>query len=368
MDLYTLLGVARSASADEIDRAYRRLARRYHPGVNPGDVVAADLYRQVQQAHAILADLDRRRDYDRGTGPAPFPQAAAAVSFDRFDFSALAEGPGAATFSELFADVFQDAARRAREPDHGAPLEVTLRLSFDAAVRGGDFPLSVLRQEHCARCRGAGRVPQAPAVCPDCAGHGARQWSRGHMVFTKACETCGGEGRTTSQACRACGGHGAQPQSEVVTVRIPPGIDRGSRVAVPGRGHAGALGEPAGDLYVTVDVADHPFFRREGRDVCLTLPVAVHEAALGARVEVPTLDGPTRLRIPPGTQSGQRFRLRGRGVPPPPGAAREAAGDLVVDVQIVLPPVRDERSRELLKEFGRLNEVDVRQHLFDRRA
>jgi len=184
------------------------------------------------------------------------------------------------------------------------------------------------------------------------------------MVFASACEACEGTGRLVVQPCRTCRGAGVQLRSEVVTLGVPPGVESGSRIAVPGRGHAGARGGPCGDLYVTLDVASHPHFRRHGRDLYLTLPLAVHEAALGARVDVPTLHDSARLRIPPGTASGRRFRVRGAGVPAAAGSPASEAGDLVVDVQIVLPPVRDERSRELLREFGRLNAMDVRAHLY----
>jgi molecular chaperone DnaJ len=183
------------------------------------------------------------------------------------------------------------------------------------------------------------------------------------MVFTKGCELCGGAGQILSQSCRICGGSGVHARNEVVTIGLPPGIDSGARVAVPGRGHAGARGGPAGDLYVTIDVQPHPYWRREGRDVAMVLPVAVHEAALGARINVPTLDGLVALKIPAGSASGQRLRLRGRGVPGDPSGATPP-GDLVAELQIVLPPVRDERSKELLREFGRLNDFDVRRHLF----
>lgn len=362
MDLYNLLGLSRAASADEIERAYRRLARRYHPGINPGDRVAEEMFRQIQHAYSVLADLERRREYDRGNSRAPV-QIEAAVSFEGFDFSAPADGPLAATFSELFAGVFQDAAREATTPSRGADVELTLALSFVDAVRGGPFPLSVLRQERCQACAGAGRVPRPAVACQACSGQGARRWARGHMVFTTPCETCGGTGRLMTQACRACGAVGLQSRSEVVTLTVPPGIERGARVAVPGRGHAGARGGPSGDLYVTVDVGEHPFFRRIGRDLYLTLPLAVHEAALGAKVDVPTLDGPVRLRVPPGTSSGRCLRLEGRGVPAMNGDG--APGDLIVETQIVLPPIRDERSRELLKEFGRLNDADVRREMFE---
>ena len=364
MDLYSTLGVSRSASADEIDRAYRRLARRYHPGVNPGDRLAEERFRQVDVAYRVLADADQRREYDRrGAVPTALPEVHATVSFEGFDFSALAEGPRAATFSELFADVFQDAARRATTPERGGPLEITCPLSFDDAIRGGRFPLSIVRDERCPACSGDGRIARPPAPCPACGGEGTRRWARGHMVFTKDCEHCEATGYLTSQSCRTCGGMGVQPRSEVVTLNIPPGVESGARLAVPSRGHAAPHGGTAGDLCVTIEVAEHPFFKRMGRDVQVSLPVAIHEAALGARVDVPTIDGPVRLRIPPGTPSGQRLRIRGHGVPSPNGDPAQA-GDLLVDIQIVLPPVRDERSRELLREFGRINDGDVREHLF----
>ena len=362
MDFYTLLGLSRSATLDEVERAYRRLARRYHPGINPGDRVAEEQYRQIQQAYEVLADLDRRREYNRGAGTGSV--AVTAVSFDGFDFSAPAEGPSAGTFAELFADVFHDAAREATTPSRGTDLEMTLEVSFKDAVTGGEFPLSIVRQERCPACAGDGQVPRPAAVCRECHGQGARRWARGHMVFTKSCDRCEGSGRISVQGCRACAGAGVQARSEVVVLRVPPGLESGARLAVPGRGHAGARRGPAGDLYVTIEVEDHRFFRRVGQDLHLTLPLAIHEAALGARIDVPTLGDPVRVRVPPGTAAGQRIRVRGRGVASPDGAA-EAAGDLVLDVQLVLPPVRDERSRALLEEFGRLNAVDVRQHLFE---
>jgi molecular chaperone DnaJ len=364
VDLYSVLGVDRAASAGDIERAYRRLARRYHPGVNPGDRMAEELYRQVEHAYRVLGDQDRRREYDRGAGRTAVTHIEASIELEGFDFSAPAEGASAATFAELFSDVFRNAALEATSPTRGTDIDVTLPLSFRDAVVGGAFPLSVVRQERCAVCAGDGRVTRPPVVCPVCQGEGARRWARGHMVFTRACDQCGGVGHLGVQACRACAGVGVQPRSEVVTLTVPPGVNDGDRLAVPGRGHAGARGGPAGDLYVTIRVASHPFFRRNGRDLHLTLPLAVHEAALGARVDVPTLDEPVRLRVPPGTSSGRVFRIRGAGVPAAGGD--EAAGDLVAVVEIVLPPVRDERSRDLLRRFGELNDVDVRRHLFEK--
>src|SRR5215471_14872141 len=219
MDLYSLLGVTRSASADEIERAYRRLARRYHPGINPGDRVAEDVYRQILEAYGILGDAERRRDYDRGGHPAATVSVAATtVSFEGFDFSAPAEGASAATFSEMFAGVFQQAARRAIGPEAGAALELELALPFEDAMRGGSFPMSVVRQDRCMTCGGDGRQPRPPVVCPECRGEGQRRWARGHMVFAAPCELCGGAGQISWQRCRTCQGAGLQSRSEVVTV------------------------------------------------------------------------------------------------------------------------------------------------------
>ena len=366
MDFYALLGIARTASADQIERAYRRLARRYHPGINPGDRVAEEMFRQITQAYQVLGDAARRGDYDRGVRDLPVPDVTATVAFEGFDFSAPAEGASAATFSELFAGVFQEAARRATASDNGAAVEAALMLSFEQAMRGGHFPLSIARQARCEGCGGDGRLSRRPAACAACGGQGVRRWARGHMLFTTSCETCGGIGQIASQACRTCGGAGTHLRSEVVTVSVPPGIEHGARVVVPGRGHADARAEAAdGDLDVRIDVAPHPFFRREGRDLHLALPVAVHEAVLGAEVDVPTVVGSVRLRIPPGTSAGQRLRIRGHGVFSALGPDRADAGDLIVEVVLVLPPVIDRRSRELLREFGRLNQIDVRRPLFE---
>jgi molecular chaperone DnaJ len=308
----------------------------------------------------VLGDADRRREYDRGTAPAD--TGASPVAFEGFDFSAAADGPLAATFSELFSDVFQQAAREATTPSRGLDLSITLHLSFEDAVRGCQVPLSVTRHERCAGCGGRGFLARRVAACPVCAGEGVRKWARGHMVFSKTCEGCGGNGQSVRDGCVACHGAGVTPRTEVVTIDVPPGLESGSRVAVPGRGHAGALGGPSGDLYVTIEVGAHRYFTRQGADLHLTLPVAVHEAAFGAVLTVPGLDGPVRVRVPAGTRSGTSLVVRGRGGVKPGGRER---GDLVVTVQITLPASLDARSRALLREFGAINTSDVRQGLFE---
>ena len=230
--------------------------------MNPGDRLAEEMYRQIQEAYRVLSDAQRRGDYDRGGAePAPVTTVTrATVAFEGFDFSAAAEGPFAATFSELFADVFHDAAREATTPTRGGDIDVTMYLSFESAMRGGRHPISVVRHERCPVCAGDGRIARAPASCPGCDGQGMRRWARGHLVFTKPCDICEGDGRITAHPCRACTGTGLQARSEVVTVAVPPGLEHGGRLAVPGRGHAGGRRGPAGDLYVTVEVADHAVF------------------------------------------------------------------------------------------------------------
>jgi molecular chaperone DnaJ len=285
------------------------------------------------------------------------------MSFDGFDFSVVqdtATGAGAGTFSELFADVFQRSAGVGEErPTAGVDLHASVALSFEEAVRGTERTITFTRQETCGLCRGTGVVRTAEGQCLQCHGSGSLRWTRGHMVFSRACTACSGTGRHREYHCTGCAGRGLTARGEALSVHIPSGTGDGERLRVPGKGHAGRFGGPSGDLVVEVRVASHPLFQRQGEDLFLVLPVAVHEAALGAKIDVPTLDGPARLRVPPGTQTGQRFRLRDRGLPTRDGRL----GDLVVEVRVVVPPLRDERSKELMREFAHLNPGNVRKEL-----
>jgi molecular chaperone DnaJ len=357
MDFYVLLGLERSARLVEIKRAYRRLARRHHPDINPGDEHAASAFRQITEAYETLVDPDRRRRYDSGENAGGVQEVT--VGFQGFDFSASASGAAASTFGELFSELL---GQRAGAPtdgsvERGADLHHHLSLGFEDAVRGGQHALTVTRQERCTMCAGRGRLQVADRACQDCGGAGLLRSQRGHMVFSKPCRPCGGTGRISTARCPVCHGNQVVVRAEPLTIATPPGLGDGARIRVGGKGHAGRNGGEHGDLYVTVHVQPHPLFRREGDDLHLVVPVAVHEAALGTRFEVPTLDGGARIRVPPGTQSGQRFRLRERGVTSIRDGQR---GDLVVEVRIVLPPLLDERSKELLREFGRINGEDVR--------
>ena len=361
MDFYILLGIERGATLTDIKRAYRRLARKYHPDINPGDRMAAAQFRQIAEAYETLSDPDRRRRYDTGGGRAA-SQEHATFGFEGFDFTVSVSGASAPTFGDLFADVIRQRQRRDEgSPTRGADLHHTVALSFEDAMRGGPRRITITRQEHCLACRGAGSFQTAESRCLQCHGSGIVKSARGHMVFSKTCPPCRGTGRQAETPCPACGGAQTEMRTEPLTIQVPPGLADGARVRIPAKGHAGRRGGEAGDLYVTIRVEAHPLFRREGDDLHITVPVAIHEAALGAKLDVPSLEGHARLRVPPGTQSGQRFRLRERGVPSARGGRR---GDLVVEVRLVLPKLLDERSKELLREFGRINGADdVRREL-----
>lgn len=353
MDFYIVLGVTRGASLNEIKRAYRRLARRYHPDINPGDRMAAAQFRQISEAYETLSDPDRRRRYDVH-GPAQAVGDAQTFGFEGFDFSVSVEGAAAPTFGDLFAEVFQQRATD-RQAERGADLHETVELTFNESLAGGPRSVSISRLVHCRTCQGAGHRAVAETRCAHCHGTGVVKSARGHMVFSKACPHCGGQGRHGRVPCPACGGRQLEMRAETLVVNVPAGLADGARVRVPSKGHAGRNGAESGDLYITLKVQPHPVFSREGDDLYMTLPVAVHEAALGAKIDVMAPDGPARLRIPPGTQTGQRLRLRGRGVASPRDGRR---GDLVAEVRIALPRILDERSKELLREFGRLNGVE----------
>jgi molecular chaperone DnaJ len=359
MDLYAVLGVEPGASVAEIKRAYRRLARRYHPGINPGDGTAEALFHRISEAYETLVDPARRQQYDASGGGAP-PRRIQSLEFAGFDFSIAAHGSQAATFSELFAEVLHPLAPGEHgRSEPGADLHATLTVPFLDALRGVQRQVVVTRQDVCGGCGGAGFVTMAEGRCSHCHGTGKLRWARGHMVFSKPCAACGGSGRLRQQRCPVCAAQGRLVRSEAVPVFVPAGTGDGARLRLVERGHAGRHGGRTGDLYVTVHVTPHPLLRREGDDLHIEVPIAIQEAVLGARIEVPCLDGIARLRIPPGTQAGQRFRLEGRGMPTVAGNR----GDLIVEARIVLPARMDERSRELIREFGRINAEDVRKDL-----
>ena len=356
MDFYIILGIERNASIMDVKRAYRRLARKFHPDINPGDHLAAQQFRRIAEAYQTLSDPDRRRRYDL-LGYQPDAQDEPAMGFEGFDFSPAVHANQQSTFGDLFADILRGPGAGPRQVERGADLHAAVTISYADALHGTERLLTITRQGRCATCNGSGIVHGGGSRCVTCQGSGSLRSARGHMVFSRPCARCGGTGVQRQERCPLCAGGGTQPRTETVAVRVPAGVPEDARLRIPGKGHAGPHGAPAGDLYVTVHLAPHPRLRREGEDVLLTLPVAVHEAALGARIEVPALEGAVRVRIPPGAQSGQRLRLRGRGFPSMRDGRR---GDLIVELRVMLPKLLDERSKELLREFGRINGESVR--------
>jgi molecular chaperone DnaJ len=342
MDLYERLGVRRAAGGAEIRRAWQRLSRALHPAVNPGDPVAAERYREAARAFEILADPKRRAAYDRGELEAEPVLPRVEAGFEGFDFEARVR-----VESVGFREIFEHALPEAKAPT-GEDVEQATRVSFEESMKGTSRRVHLVRLEACSACGGSGEVRFAPVRCARCGGSGSVRGSRGHMIFSRPCGDCDGRGERSRKPCPRCSGEGRALASEWLEVRIPAGVSSGTRVRLPGAGNAGRRGGPPGDFLLTLEVEEHPLYRREGADLHCCVPVGMVCAALGGHVDVVTPDGQVTIEVPAGTQNGQRFRLRKRGVPRPDDGGR---GDLWVEVQVVIPAVTDDRARALLKEL-----------------
>lgn len=367
-DYYITLGVKRAATQEEIRKSYRRLARKHHPDVNPGDKAAEEKFKQISEAYDVLSDPKKREVYDKygsysetirdaaARGPAP-----GGVDFDWSVFTGQGgSGPAGGTgatgggFRDIFGDLFgggRTTTSTRPQRERGMDLEVPLALSFEEAINGLTTNINVRRTDSCPNCSGSGEANAAMIVCPSCSGSGKISTGSGFLRFDQACGDCGGSGKRRP-TCQNCHGKGVVPKYESVKVRIPAGVDTGSRVRVQGKGEAGLKGAPAGDLFIITNVSPHSLFTRKGDNIYCTIPITLPEAALGAKIEVPTVAGKAQLRIPPGTQSGQMFRLREKGAPSLRGSTR---GDQYVEVKIVLPKIIDEDSKNLLREFAKRN-------------
>jgi len=404
-DYYGTLGVKKDASADEIRKAFRKLARKYHPDVNPGDKKAEEKFKEISEANDVLSDEKKRKIFDQfgfysdsidpaaaeaaarggyGAGGSPFGGARGPAGgpghevpfdfggFDFSDFASGARGGGAGSrsdtsgfggsFKDIFSGMFSGGQRGAtRGPQPGTDLEYTVSIDFWTAVRGGVTRLEIQRQDVCPTCKGKS-VTGGAMQCPECGGSGQVTQMGGRMKFNIQCPKCGGSGQVQN-SCGTCDGAGVLTRREPLDFRIKPGTRDGQRIRLAGKGNAGTGGGANGDLYLIIKAGTHPFFRRTADDIAITVPVTVMEAALGAKIEVPTIDthdggGVTQLKIPPGTQTGQRLRLREKGVP---SATQEGLrGDQIVEVKIVVPRVQDERSKEILRELAKLNPEDPR--------
>ncbi len=399
-DYYEILGVKKSAPAEDIRKAFKKLARKYHPDVNPGDKAAEEKFKALSEANEVLSDPKKRKIYDQvgfysdnidpataeayaragGSAGAGFPGgfqggsqgSGQGVPFDfgGFDFSDLVDSAGrgrktsgsGGNFRDIFGSIFGGgrAAPVDEGPEPGTDLEYQVNVPFWTAIRGGVMRLNITRHDVCSTCHGQGAL-ESPGKCPECGGTGQITQTGGRMKFNVQCPRCHGTGKNLT-TCPTCHGEGTVTKAEPLEVRIKAGTRDGQRIRVPGKGNAGAHGGAPGDLYAIIRTEEHPVFRRDGDDIYLTVPVNATEAALGAKIEVPTIDGRALLKIPPGTQSGQKLRLREKGVP---SATREGVrGDEIVEITVTVPMPRDERTKELLRELAKLNPEDPRAELW----
>ena len=357
-DLYKALGVDKGASQDEIRRAYRRLARKYHPDANREDPKAEERFKEVQHAYEVLSNPEKRREYDEG--PRAFFGSGSSPgggSYVNTNFSDLSDLFGS------FGDILGGAGRGRTQSARGEDVTVSINLRFKDALKGVTTRIAAPVEEACDRCRGTGAAPgTARRMCPECSGRGVRSRDQGFFALSEPCGRCGGEGSIVEKPCPRCAGSGQLRKNRQVTVKIPAGAKDGMKIRVPGRGSAGRKGGPPGDLYVVTRVAEHPIFERRGDDFVVEVPVSLVEAALGAEIEVPKPGGGTvRLRLPAGTQDGKRFKVRGAGAPQARGNGQP--GDLVVRVSLVVPKKLTRREREILEALAEERNEDVREDL-----
>jgi molecular chaperone DnaJ len=351
-DYYEVLGVERGASAEEIKKAYRRLAKQYHPDFNKDDRDAEKKFKEVNEAYEVLSDPQKREQYDR------FGHQAEAAGFGTGGFGG-ADFNGFGGFESIFENFFGGLGgfgrRRPPGPEQGAHLRYDLEITLEEAFHGGSREIKIPRTELCPDCRGSrARAGSKPETCPTCQGSGQQQFTRntafGRFVNVQTCSACGGEGKMIKDPCPACRAQGRVVRERQLEIKIPPGVEHGSRLRVGGEGEAGLRGGPPGDLYVIVGIRPHKLFLREGDDLVIELPLNMVYAALGTEVDVPTLDGTAALRIPEGTQPGTSFRLKGRGMPRLRGAGR---GDLRVKLKVIVPKRLSHKQKQLLADFAR---------------
>ena len=344
-DYYEVLGVSRTAGDQEIKSAYRKLALQYHPDRNPDNPEAEERFKECSEAYAVLADAEKRARYDRfghaGVG------AAAGQGFDATVFN---------DFQDIFGDLFgfgdmigQGAGRRRSRAQRGADLREDLTLEFEEAVFGVTKQVQVRRHEECEQCKGSGVAPgKSPVTCTTCGGRGQMRYQQGFFSISRTCSTCGGSGKLIVDPCSQCRGQGRVTRDRTVTVKVPAGVEEGARILYSNEGEAGVYGGPPGDLYIVLHAKEHAFFERNGKDLYCALPISMSQAALGAEIQVPTLEGEEKLKIPEGTQTGSHFKLKNKGVPVLNGRGR---GDLFVEVKVQTPSKLTKRQRELLQEL-----------------
>jgi len=359
-DLYATLGVAKTASADEIKKAYRKLARVHHPDANAGDPKAEERFKEISHAHDVLSDPDKRSEYDArlsfgGRRPNGSPSGAGGAAAGGF-------GDFADMFSTIFRGGRGGAGASGPVAQKGSDVEVEVNLSFDQAMAGVQVPVSVETPVACADCGGSGAKPgTSPRLCPDCKGRGVRGRDGGSFAFSEPCPRCGGNGTVIDDPCPTCHGTGNTTSRSQIKVKIPAGVKDGTRVRLKGRGQAGTRGGPAGDLQVITRVAPSRLYTRKGDDLVINVPVTFAEAALGAQVEVPTLDGRVKLTVPSGSADGRSLRIGGKGAPRLKGEGR---GDLIATLRVEVPRELSDKQRDALEKFAKLDTRDPRETLF----
>jgi molecular chaperone DnaJ len=368
-DYYKTLGVSRQASAADIKKAYRKLARKFHPDLNPGDKNAEARFKEIQEAYSVLNDPKKKSQYDQfgsvGEAPhqGPSGRRPTGGGFEGFDFSDFGGGAygGTSSFRDIFSSMFGGgaAARPAqRGPTRGDDLMYTMKVGFMDAVKGVQTRIRLTRMVRCENCGGRGTLQTGGGqACPACGGTGRTNVQSGAMRFATVCRACGGTGKAQGPECPACHGMGLVQKTDTINVRIPAGVDNGSKVRIAGKGNDGEEGGPPGDLFIVIQMDPHKFFQRDGSNVKVKVPVTVPEATLGAKIDVPTLYGQATIKIPPGTKSGQKFRLGGKGIPK---VGKSTRGDQFVEVYIVPPSFHDEKIRELMREIQKVSDENPR--------
>lgn len=360
-DLYEVLGVKKNATQEEIKKAYRKLARQYHPDANPNDPKAEEKFKEISNAYEVLSDPEKRKQYDAGT--MFFGQGAGARGaggYRTYGGSPFTGGDWADLFGSLFGGGFGSfgTTTRQRGAERGEDVSVTVKLSFDDALRGITTKISVPQTVACSVCKGSGAAPgTSPTTCPQCQGRGIVAQSQGFFALSQPCSRCGGTGTVIEHPCPECAGTGQTRVLKKFTVPFPPGVKDGTKIRLKGKGEPGRRGGPPGDLYVIAEVEESPLFERRGADLVIEVPVTMVEAALGATVRVPTPDGTVALKVPAGTQSGKLLRLKGKGAPRLGGSGK---GDLLARIRVVIPESLTGPQKELLKKFADMRPEDPR--------
>ncbi|WP_333652769.1 molecular chaperone DnaJ [Dissulfurispira sp.] len=355
-DYYKIIGVSRNATQDEIKKAFRQLALKYHPDRNQGDKEAEEKFKEINEAYACLGDAKKRANYDRYGTPEGF---GAGAGFGGFEAGA---GTGFGGFTDIFEDIFDDffgtfGGYKKAKPTKGADLRYNLNITLEDAAFGSEITIKVPRWQPCDVCSGTGAEPgTSPETCPNCKGTGHIRFQQGFFSVSKTCGKCHGTGRIITSTCKSCKGNGKVRVQREISVKIPAGVDNGSRLRLSGEGDFGSYGGPPGDLYVVINVDEHSFFKRDGMDIYCQVPLSFPKAVFGGEIEVPTLNGPAKLKIPAGTSSGKSFHLKGKGMP---RLGSHQRGDQIVSVYIDVPKKLTPRQRELLEEFARISEENV---------